>query len=144
MRYLIAYLIEDVFGLYHEKYSPFLFYGEEGFEAHAFSGYIISGWLSILVPLLIMFLFYKMFDLVHGKLWHWILTFGISLITVLVANIFITRDQLVNFVIDPTNNPHVESFIFEYSFYIMIISIIPTLLWTLLKYFSKNNKYNPI
>ena len=143
MRSLIAFLIETVFNHYDDKYSPVLFYGNTQFILQTFSGYVISGLIAILIPVIIMILFYKVFDFVHGKLWHWIVTSTISLLTVLIVNIVVTRNQLIDFVIDETNNPNVGSFIFEYSFYIMVISIIPLILTILFKYSSKNNKYNP-
>ena len=147
MRDLIAYLLDTVFSLYDEAYTGVLYYGSQAASAsgipETFSGYAISGWLILFIPLLVMLLFYKVFDFVNGKIWHWLIAFVIALFAVFFANWGIATHELEPFIINPKNNPNINSFIFEYSFYTAIISIIPTLLGILWKLISTNNKYNP-
>lgn len=146
MRDLIANLME-MFGLDEPTYVDVLYYGSKQAAAsyipETFSGYAISGWAILFIPLLIMFLFYKVFDFVNGKVWHWLIAFVIALFAVFFANWGIATKELESFVIDPENNPNIDSFILEYSFYTMIISIIPALIGILWKLISTNNKYNP-
>ena len=147
MRDLIAYVIETLFGLYDEVYSDVLYYGSEAAAAsglpEAFSGYMISGWLIILIPIFVMLLFYKAFDLVNGKVWHWLIAFVIALFFVFLANWGIATKELETFISDPDNNTNIDSFIIEYGFFTMIISIIPSLIGITWKFISTNNRYNP-
>jgi hypothetical protein len=90
-----------------------------------------------------MFIFYRGTDLVHGKLWHWVVAFLITLLVVLITCMGIARLELVEFIVDPGNNPHINAFIFEYGIVSMLISIIPAFAGILFKFISINNKYNP-
>lgn len=147
MRNLIAYLIDTVFGLYEAAYSDVLYYGSQAAAAsgipETFSGYVYAGLLILFIPLTVMVIFYKLFDFVNGKIWHWCIAFGIALIAVFFANWGVATNELELFIADENNNPNIDSFIFEYSLYTMIVSTIPALIGILWKFISTNNKYNP-
>ena len=132
MRELIAGFIEDFPFYYYDK-----LFSEEMF---ATAGYSFPGWIILFLPLILLLVFYKVIDKTGGKRVHYFLTVLISLVLVFITNVGIIFGQLVNL----GDADGLNTYVYTTSVYLMILSIIPILVWTIgLRFISTNNRYNP-
>ena len=127
MNDIIATIIENWLGYYDDIFSDNMY------------DKWIYGWsfISFIIPFVVLFVLYKLIDIVGGQLWHYLLAVFTSLLFVFITNIL-----LVYSFIDDDDD--FAMFVLEYALFITLISITPTIIATFsMKYFSINNKYNP-
>ena len=75
---LIATMIETWFGFFHDVFSNAMY---------DLRVYGISFWLVLFIPIVILFVFYKLIDIVGGKTWHFILFVLIALVIEYLSNV---------------------------------------------------------
>jgi len=131
MNDLIATIIESWFSLFINNFSNEMFkLGEYG----------VTGWVTLIIPIVLLFVFYKIIDKIGGKTWHYIL----ALIFTLVSVYFSSVGMLYGSLVAVSNLPGFECFVFTYSLYITIVSLVPIIFGTFgLRFISNNNRYNP-
>lgn len=128
---LIATMIETWFGFFHDVFSNAIYDKDV---------YGISFWLVLLIPIIILFVFYKLIDIVGGNMWHFILFVLIALVIEYLSNVGLLFGVLSKY----TQDEGFVAFVNEYSLYATIISLISTIIGTIgLRYLSTNNRYNP-
>jgi len=117
-------------------------------------GYIMFGVSFILIPLILWFLFYYVWNYPYGKFWHWlgwliITSLFVAVITLVIANneIFISNNQaLINALDDPDSGykQFAESLPLKYASINGILSIVVGFIYSLiLKQFSKIQMHLP-
>jgi hypothetical protein len=127
----IATVIESWLSFYHDVFSDAMF--EIGV-------YGISFWLILLIPILSLAVFYKLIDVVGGKLWHFIITVIIILLIEYFSNVGLLFSLLAGYAQDEG----FSSYVYEFSFYATLVSIVSVIIGTAgLRYISTNNRYNP-
>ena len=128
---LIATMIETWFGFFHDVFSSAMY---------DLRVYGISFWLVLFIPIIILFVFYKLIDIVGGKTWHFILFVLIALVIEYLSNVGLLFGVLTEY----TQDEGFVAFVNEYSLLATFVSLISTIIGTIgLRYLSTNNKYNP-
>jgi hypothetical protein len=106
------------------------------------------GWLLLLVPLLILGIFYKVWEPMRKQRLMWLITIIIiSIINYASATGILYGNECVLTEIGayiPENQVKPEYFIFQISMITVLYSVIASLIYTLIvKRFSKHNSHNP-
>ena len=128
---LIATIIESWFGFFDEVFSDAMF---------DIGVYGISFWLILFIPIISLAIFYKLIDIVGGKLWHYLLVVLVLLLIEYFSNVGLLYGTMVEYV----QEEGFSSYVYEFSLYATIISFVSLLIGTFgLRYISTNNRYNP-
>jgi hypothetical protein len=101
--------------LYHNVYSPKL-WGN--------NFYTKFGLLMIIIPLVIMAIFYFINKYPFGKWWHWIITWGAAGAVVFFVSQNMLNEELVTFVLSPGKYPDVNGFVMDLSLINLAYSLV--------------------
>ena len=136
MKDLIAPVIENVFNLYQPEYSGTLYNG---------IGYTLISWIVWLTPLVLLFIFYYLWDPILGKVWQWLIIVGVSFLVIGFAVNAAVSEELAIYLVDQETYPDAGSFVFKISAYSAIVGLVVAMIWTaIIKWRSTNNKLNPV
>lgn len=121
--------------LYTAPYSQLLFSGV---------GYTLLGLSFILIPLVVMFLFYYAWNPVFGRWYHWLTMVAVAFLITLGTAYGVISAELVRFYGD-TEFSDVESFTWIISFLTGGYAIVLAVFWSfVIRFKSTNNSNNPL
>jgi hypothetical protein len=142
MKNFFAAIYETWFQLYDVQFSLIF---ETLFND---GGYVLFGFLFILIPVILWILFYYVWDYPYGKFWHWLTFLLITVILVAgstfgLANneIFVSDNQsLINALSDPESGYEMfaQTLTMEYALFNGLLSVVMGIACSLIfKQFSK-------
>jgi hypothetical protein len=142
MKDAFATIYETWFGIYSPDYDLIYTNLYDG------GGYIKLGLSFALIPLLLWLLFYFLWRYPYGKIWHWLIWLGVSVVVVFsvsygIANseIFASGNQALNDALADSSTGYMDyaaSLPWRYAFVNMLFTLVLGFIYSLiLKQFSK-------
>lgn len=134
MNDLVAMIVEPFLSL--QPYTNVMFDSKE---------YAVSFWIMLLIPMLVLLVFYRFWDKVNSKRYHWILFCTISIILVFMTSVGrLYNSGLMEFIDNP-NYDGCVTYMYQYSGLITLYSLVLLLAFTFVfRFISPNNRYNPL
>lgn len=132
----------------NKLYAPLFEFGD--FYTDPFSnvlyegGYTYLGLSFILIPLIIMAIFYYVWNPIFGRWYHWLLMIGLAFLLTLGAAYGIVSGELVEYYGDPDYST-VDYYTWNIIFLTAGYSILTAIIWSfIIRFRSSNNRTNPI
>jgi hypothetical protein len=122
--------INNIFGSWYEN---FVYHGVYSLELFNNNFYTYFGLIMIIIPLVVMAVFYFINKNPYGKLWHWLIAWIIAGAIVTIVSYNMLREELAVYVLDPENYPDVSGFVMNLSLtslaYSMVVGFAISLLY---------------
>jgi len=126
------------FGIYDTAYKPIFS------KLYENGGYEKMGYIFILIPLILLGLFYFVWRYPYGKIWHWAVWMGIISVFVFISTIGYANKFLADFLLNEESRDFTSHIISQYGFINLFLAFITGFLISILfKPFSKIQMHLP-
>jgi MFS superfamily sulfate permease-like transporter len=106
--------MNDFFGqLFYEH--GFLYHNVYSRELFSNNFYTKFGLLMLIIPLVVMVIFYFINKYPYGKWWHWLLTWIVAGVIVAGISRNLLNEELAVYVLEPVSYPDVSGFVIDLS-----------------------------
>jgi len=136
---LFAAIYENWFGVWDQGFRPiFAKLYKEG-------GYVNMGLIFFFIPIVMMAVFYFLWNYPYGKLWHWLVWLAFILLVVFVSTIVSANGFLAEYLLDPETMDFTTRIIRSYAWINTFLALIVSLVFSLIfKLRSKIQTHLPL